>query len=245
MLTTGKGTVGAHPPVELGAEGQVGAPPLARGWLRASRVAGQGNGPGLEPSRREGEGGRRKVTSPAAGGQTNSFRGNGRSARTGNRSLQKPGAMVRRNEPGRLRTRVCPALPLGAIALRSTAVRRGCSGSEFHGSGATPAKWGLHCQDTYHEWDARWRSTPTLGQGDYQVAAGSWVSCAWSPKSSSTSYPCPTRSADPRSPSGRCGLLHSWRTTTHNRQPIRCCSILESSALPSTLSLCPLEALAT
>ena len=29
MLTTGKETVGVHPPVELGAEGQVGAPPMA------------------------------------------------------------------------------------------------------------------------------------------------------------------------------------------------------------------------
>jgi len=43
MLTTGKETVGVHPPVELAAEGQVGAPPWARGWLRASRVAGQGS----------------------------------------------------------------------------------------------------------------------------------------------------------------------------------------------------------
>jgi hypothetical protein len=128
----------------------------------------------VDLSVRQHGGERRKVTSPAAGGQTNSFRGNGRSARTGNRSLQEPGAMVRRNEPGRLRARVCPALPLGAIALRSTAVRRGCSGAGFHGSGATPAKWGLHCQDTYQEGDARWRSTSTLlGQGDYQVAAGS------------------------------------------------------------------------
>jgi len=134
---------------------------------------GRGMRSSVEPSVRQHGGDRRKVTSPAAGGRTNSFRGNGRSARTGNRSLQKPGAMVLRNEPGRLRARVCPALPLGARALRSTAVRRGCSGSGFHGSGATPAKWELHCQDTHREWDARWRPTPTLGQGDYQVAAGS------------------------------------------------------------------------
>jgi len=129
--------------------------------------------------------------------------------------------MVRRNEPGRLRARVCPALPLGAIAPRSTAVRRGCSGSGLNGSGATPAKWGLHCRDSHQEWDARWRSTPTLGQGDYQVAAGSWVSCAWPPKSSSTSYPCPTRSADPRSPSGRCGRSPRWKTLPTRRPSSR------------------------